>query len=324
MEVIDAASTDALLARLNEMDLSPSSTLPAELVSDMIRHLGDSRGMCRLGLVDHFGTIGSRAVPDLLSSLASHANPVVRRSSGKALAKIADPVATDGLLNALENDTDAVTRASASGALAKMGCGAITKLLNLIATAGVDMVVKGQATWALSFIMQTDATGSYPIVLQQLGPETAVDVRIAAVSALGAIAIGDALPSMSGEGSADDWDDADVDSSERDEMRNRAVQLIGKALTDTSAQVRAEASTAIANAGAGSYAPDIVALLDDEDMETKRCAALSLMKLGDTSYIPVLQAKASDESAEASDLKNIYKLVISSLQRNLSEQEELV
>lgn len=46
-----------------------SNTLSAGLVGEMIRYHGDPRAICRLCLVDHFGTIGSRAIPYLLSSL---------------------------------------------------------------------------------------------------------------------------------------------------------------------------------------------------------------------------------------------------------------
>lgn len=305
---IDPASTDRLLEELETTKLPPSQAV----IDDMVEHLGDSRGLARLELVDNFGRIGSAALPALLNALASSANPVVRRSCGKALAKIGDASATSALLHTLVHDDDTVTRSSAAGALARMGSSAVPSLLKLIADPTVNMTAKGHAAWAVAF-MQGDAATA---LFDQLASDNK-DVRIAVINALGAVAIGDALPTMSGT-SVDDWamngDDASSEASTED-VRFRAVSSLRHALDDSSSEVRAEAATAIANAACVEEAPRIAQLLDDEDPETRRCAALSLMKLGDSSFIPTLLQKSTDED-EIDDVRKVAQLAATTLQRN--------
>lgn len=309
---VSVASTDALLEKIQSTSF-PVSDL---IIREMVVHLADSRGLARLALVDTFGRIGSVAIPALVEALRSSPNPVVRRSCGKALAKIGDPVATDSLLHTLVYDEDIVTRSSAAGALARMGRTAVPPLLKLISDPSVSMTAKGHAAWAIAF-MQGDATEE---LLSQLENDNK-DVRLAIVNALGAVAIGDALPAMSG-GSTDEWFDGDdIDTSNKrrlQSLRQQSITAIRKALDDTSPEVRAEAATALANAACVQDAPRIAQLLNDDDSEVRRCAALSLMKLGDTSFINILRSKAENES-EPDDFRNVARLAAVTLERNSLE-----
>lgn len=285
----------------------------------MVEHLGDTRGLARLSLVDAFGRIGPAAVPALLESLQLSADPVVRRSCGKALAKIGDPVATDALLYTLVHDDDTVTRSSAAGALARMGRTAVTPLLELISDPAVSMTAKGHAAWAIAF-MQNDATEE---LLLQLENDNK-DVRVAVVSALGAVVIGDALPAMGG-GSVDEWFESAGSeangSTKLKELRQQSIYALRKALEDDSPEVRAEAATALANAASIEDASRIAKFLDDDNFELRRCAALSLMKLGDASYIGVLKSKSEDET-QPSGFRNVARLAATALERRRAENTD--
>ena len=280
------------------------------VVPEIIHHLADTRGMARLALVTHLGTMGSVCVDELITSLKTSPNPVIRRSSAKALAKIGDSSATKPLIHSLIHDEDTVTRSSAAGALAKMGQSAIDDLLKIIADPTISMTAKGHAAWAISFMQ----TGAEELSKMLKAPQS--DVRIAVVNALGAIAIGDALPVMGGLAN-DEWDD----SPEEGEAKARAVNTLLLALDDKDAGVRAEVTTALANAGVKRVAPRIAEFLKDEDAELRRCAALSLMKLRDVSVLPLLRQCASDEN-EVEHVKSVAKLAADSLERRVKEEED--
>lgn len=307
---IKPSATDALLSDVHET-LSSGSSLSQQTLEAMVIHLADARGMARLGLVEAFGKVGSPGIPALLAGLSSCPNPVVRRSCGKALAKIGDAVATGPLLTALVHDEDTVTRSSAAGALARMGSVAVPRLLELISNPDVGMTAKGHAAWAIAF-MQGDAS----IKLFESLRHPNRDVRIAVVSALGAVAIGDALPAMAAA-SDDDWDD---DNLENAGLRDRAIEAISIALGDESPEVRAEAATALANAGCREEVGRIAVMLGDEDPELRRCAALALMKLGDPSTVERLREREMDDS-EVDSVRSVARLAANSLERSAYDGE---
>lgn len=308
---IEHSSTDALIIEVNDM-LSARALLPQQLIERMVVHLADNRGMARLGLVEAFGTIGSPALPALLAGLTSCPNPVVRRSCGKALAKIGDSAATEPLLTTLVNDEDTVTRSSSAGALARMGRVAVPHLLKLISDPSISMTAKGHAAWAISF-MQGDAGDA----LFDSVHHPSQDVRIAVISALGAVAIGDALPAM-GTSSDDDWGE---DDCEKAGLRDRAISVMRTALNDGSPEVRAEAATALANAGCTEEAGKIADMLTDQDVELRRTAALALMKLGDVSVVERLSERADDET-EVDSVRNVARLAASYLKQMVEEDSD--
>ncbi|PXF46727.1 Bilin biosynthesis protein MpeU [Gracilariopsis chorda] len=305
---IPHSSTDALVNDITTQ-LRDGADLAEQTLQKMVLHLGDSRGMARLSLVESFGKVGSPAVPLLLTALKTCPNPVVRRSCGKALAKIGDARATDSLLHTLVYDEDTVTRSSAAGALARMGAIAVPKLLELISDSQVSMTAKGHAAWAISF-MQGSASDALFDSLKHPNQ----DVRIAVVSALGAVAMGDALPTM-GAGADDDWGD-----NANDDIRLRAIVAMRTALKDESSQVRAEAVNALANAGCNEDADAIASFLGDEDPELRRCAALALMKIPDQRFVAVLRERQEDEEDES--VRNVISLAANAIERIRGEDDD--
>jgi bilin biosynthesis protein len=319
---ISHASTDALVESVRVL-LNAGSVAGQGVLQDMVVHLADSRGMARLKLVEAFGRVGSAAVPVLLTGLTDCPNPVVRRSCGKALAKIGDPAATETLIETLINDEDTVTRSSSAGALARMGLPAVPALLAVISSPDTNMTTKGHAAWAISF-MQGEAGDALFARANDPNP----NVRLAVVSALGAVAIGDALPSMGSiASSGGDWEAVDLDGdddvafSAASAQRARAVKIMALALDDACAEVRAEATTALANAGVVTQAPRIMALLQHPDMELRRTAALALMKLGHVDAIDALRERAADES-ELDSVRNVANLAANSLVRASNTNSE--
>lgn len=307
---ISQTSTNELVQQVRD-DLKNAVPISEATLERMVIHLADLRGMSRLALVDSFGKIGSSAVPKLMIGLKTCPNPVVRRSCGKALAKIGDSSATDALLHTLVHDEDRVTRASASGALAKMGATAVPKLLRLISNTDISMSTRGHAAWAIAYMQ-----GSAGDALFAAAKDPSDDVRIAVVSALGAVAIGDALPTMGSASSSDDWGD-----EEKRNLADKAIKAMREALNDECAGVKAEAATALANVGCVEEGGRIADMLTDDDMELRRCAALALMKLRDTSYIGVLKERAEDDR-EVESVRNVAKLAATTLERTLAEEDD--
>lgn len=305
---IPHSSTDALVDDITTQ-LCNGTDLAEQTLQQMVLHLADTRGMARLSLVESFGKVGSPAVPFLLTALKTCPNPVVRRSCGKALAKIGDARATDSLLYTLVYDEDMVTRSSAAGALARMGAIAVPKLIELISDPQVSMTAKGHAAWAISF-MQGAASDALFDSLKHPNQ----DVRVAVVSALGAVAIGDALPTM-GAGADNEWDD-----NASDDIRLRAIAALRTALKDESSQVRAEAVNALANAGCTEDGDAIASFLGDEDPELRRCAALALMKIPDQRFVMVLKERQEVEDNES--VRRVISLAVNAVERISGEDDD--
>lgn len=310
---VSPEDTDALLDSVR-IRLDAEEPVTKSEMETMVKHLGDSRGMARLGLVETFGRIGEDAVDVLIEGLEGCPNPVVRRSCAKALAKIGNSIATDTLISSLLNDDDTVTRSSAAGALAKMGSAAVPKLLAVIADANSSMTAKGHAAWAISFM-----EGEASEVLFDRALDGNADVRLAVVSALGGIATGNSLPIMSGgsdfvdlsQNSDDDFRNDDEGRASR-QQRMRALEFLSHSLGDKSAEVRAEAATALSNAGVQDDAGKIMALLDDPESEVRRSAALALMKLGNIDAIDKLN-KCASNSAEIESVKAVARYAATTL-----------
>jgi bilin biosynthesis protein len=307
---IDHDTTDRLVSFV-ESKLDSGEAVGAAELEELVVHLGDSRGMSRLALVEAFGRVGSPAVGVLLTGLKTCPNPVVRRSCAKALAKIGDDAATDTLIETLLSDEDSVTRASSAGALAKMGSSAVPKLLALISSPESGMTAQGHAAWAISFMQGTASKALF-----HRAQDPSPNVRLAVISAMGSIAIGNALPTLSGDDGADDWISDALDEKEVDlsEQRERAISILCSGLDDENAEVRGEAATALANVGVHHVCPKILTFLDDDDLELRRTAALAIMKLGYTDGISRLEELANDDS-ESSSVRNVARLAAKNLAR---------
>lgn len=120
--VLSPEETDILLARVNQqLAANGFDSSDLTLIKQMVECLGDTRGMVRLGFAEALGQVGKPAVPFLLTALANHPNPVVRRAAAKTLTLIADPEAVPVLIKALLEDEDTVVKGSAIGALAGVG-----------------------------------------------------------------------------------------------------------------------------------------------------------------------------------------------------------
>ena len=92
--VLSPEETDILLARVNQqLAANGFDSSDLTLIKQMVECLGDTRGMVRLGFAEALGQVGKPAVPFLLTALANHPNPVVRRAAAKTLTLIADPEA---------------------------------------------------------------------------------------------------------------------------------------------------------------------------------------------------------------------------------------
>ncbi|MEH2440287.1 HEAT repeat domain-containing protein [Nostoc sp.] len=284
---LSQAETDAILAAVNEqLGLNSFNPDDQQLLKQMIESMGDSRGMIRLSFAEALGKVGKPATPLLMEAVANHPNPVVRRASAKTLTLIADPIAVPTLVNALLNDEDTVVKTSAVGGLAKIGEAAVPALLQILASTEYPESAKGHAVWALGFIGAEAKEHLY----REINSDSA-DVRAAVVGAIAKIA--------------------------EEGTEEGAFQILVNALTDSSPMVRCEAASALGSLAYQPAIPNLVELLQHADWETRKAAALALMKIGDRTALEPLQAALTDE--EEVGVKAVIELAISQIEKQSEE-----
>ena len=277
------AETDALLQTVNkQMALGTFDSNDGSILQRLVESLGDKRGMTRLRCAETLGEIGQPATPFLLEALANHANVVVRRAAGKTLTLIGDPTAVPNLIYSLLNDEDTVVKGSCVGALARIGEPSVKSLLEILASTDLPESTIGHAAWALAFI----GSQAKEYLYQAIASDSPV-VRAAVVGAIAKVA--------------------------QEEPKADLFEILVKSLSDTDGNVRCEAAAALGNLTYKPAIPNLVELLSHADGESRRAAALSLMKVGDSSAIEPLQT-ALDQESEAA-VQGVIKLAISQLQK---------
>ena len=257
---------DELLAKVNKQLAEGTFDFQdRQLIEQMVECLGDSRGLVRLGYAEALGVVGKPAVDILIDALLHHPNVVVKRAAGKTLTLIEDPVAVPALIQALLEDEDTVVQASAIGALARTGEAAVEPLLEVLASPDSTESNKGHAAWALAFI-GSKAKPQLLTAYQSDSPE----VRAAVVGAIAKVA-------------------------EEDRDDTQALELLVKSLNDSESDVRSEAAAVLGNLKYQPAIPTLIELLDRPQAQTRKSAALSLMKIGDRQAIASLQNALSKE-----------------------------
>lgn len=288
--VLSHSETDELLAQV-EQQLADSTFdhNDQELIAQMIECLGDTRGLTRLGFAEALGKVGKPAVDQLIEALLHHSNVVVRRAAGKTLTLIEAPRAVPHLIHALLNDEDTVVQASAIGALARTGSSAVAPLLEVLASPDSSESNKGHAAWALAFIGAKAEEQLYAAYHSD-SPE----VRAAVVAAIAKVA--------------------------EENREQKALNLLVNSLSDDAANVRSEAAAVLGNLKHQAAVPNLIQLLNHPIGETRKSAALSLMKIGDRDSIPALQTAWSQESKE--EIKKAIALAISLLNKQAEDSED--
>ena len=275
------AETDALLRKVTEqIDLDIFDVNDAETVQLLVESLGDPRGMTRLRCAETLAEIGEAATPFLLDALANHANVVVRRAAAKTITLIADPIAVPNLIYSLLNDEDTVVKGSSVGALARIGEPSVKSLLEILASTDLPESTIGHAAWALAFI----GAQAKEYLYQAIASDSPV-VRGAVVGAIAKVA--------------------------QEEPKDELFEILVKSLTDVDVDVRCEAAAALGNLAYKPAIPNLIELLDSGDGETRRAAALSLMKVGDRAALEPLKAALAKESEAA--IQGVIKLAISQI-----------
>ena len=281
--------TDALLASVKEqLDLETFDPDNHQLLKQMVECLGDTRGLVRLSVAQTLGEIGDPATPFLLEALANHPNVVVRRASAKTLTLIADPKTVPNLVHAFLNDEDTVVQGSAVGALARTGEAAVPVLLEILASPENSETTKGHAAWALAFIGAEAKEYIYPAIASD-----SPTVRAAVVGAVAKVA--------------------------QELSEPQAFNLLINALTDSDVNVRCEAASVLGNLAYTQAIPHLTELLDSADWETRKAAALALMKIGSRTALEPLQAALVKEQETA--VQQVIKLAISQLEKQTVEDD---
>ena len=282
-------ATDILLAEVNsKIALKTFDNSDRQTIQQMVECLGDSRGMVRLGFAEALGKVGQPAIPFLVEALSHHPNEVVRRAAAKTLTLIADPVTIPPLLDAFLNDEDQVVRNSSVGALARIGEEAVCPLLEILASPESDETIKGHAAWALAFIGSKGKETIYQAYNSDLE-----EVRTAVVGAVSKIA--------------------------EEQPEARAFKLLLQSLSDSSVNVRSEAAAALGNLAYVPAIPQLRELLQRQEPENRKSAALALMKICDRSALEPLQNALTQESD--SRVKQVIHLAITQLNKQSGDEE---
>jgi bilin biosynthesis protein len=286
--VMSQAETDALLQAVNEqLATNAFDFSDRQLLVQMVECLGDTRGLVRLRTAETLGVVGQPAVPFLLNALADHPNVVVRRAAAKTLTLIADPIAVPHLIHALLNDEDTVVKGSSVGALARIGETAVPPLLEILASTEHPESTKGHAAWALAFIGAEAKEYLYEAIASD-----SAEVRAAVVGAIVKIA--------------------------QEESEEKALKILTNALIDPAENVRCEAAAALGNLAYQPAIPNLVELLDYTDGESRKSAALALMKIGDRTALNPLQDALIRETEAG--VRPVIQLAISQIQKQSEEE----
>lgn len=273
------AETDTLLAMVSEqIALQSFDCNDQEILQRLVESLGDKRGMTRLRCAETLHQIGLSATPFLLTALASHPDVVVRRAAAKTLTLLADAAAVPHLIYSLLHDEDTVVKGSSVGALARIGEPSVAPLLEILASNEHPESTKGHAAWALAFI----GTAAKEYLYQAIASDSPV-VRAAVVGAIAKVA--------------------------QEEPSSELFDILRESLTDPDENVRCEAASALGNLSYHPAMANLIELLSHSDGESRKAAALALMKIGDNSAIEPLQTALAKESETAVQL--VMKLVIS-------------
>ncbi|NJM69862.1 MAG: HEAT repeat domain-containing protein [Scytonema sp. RU_4_4] len=289
--------TDALLEAVKEqMDLDTFNPNDQQLLKRLVECLGDSRGLVRMRVAETLGQIGELATPFLLDALAHHPNVVVRRASAKTLTIIADPKAVPTLVNSFLHDEDTVVQGSSVGALARTGEAAVPSLLEILASPDSSENTKGHAAWALAFI-----GGAAKEYIYKAIDSKSPDVRAAV---LGAIA-----------------------KTIQEDPEPEAFNMLMNALTDADTIVRCEAASALGNLAYQPAVANLTELLHHPDWESRKAAALALMKIGVNltppnearTVLEPLQAALAQEAETA--VQQAIKLAISQIEKHLEQDD---
>ncbi|MGD1908045.1 MAG: HEAT repeat domain-containing protein [Leptolyngbyaceae cyanobacterium] len=276
-------AVDALIQRVSEaMDTLTFDAHDQGTLRQLVAGFADTRGMVRLRIAETLGEMGEAVTPVVLEGLREHPNPVVRRACAKTMTIIADPEAVPTLVEAFLHDEDTVVHGSSVGALARIGEPAVPDLLRVLENPEYPEVTKGHAAWALAFM----GAEAEPHLMQVLASDSS-EVRAAVIGALAKIL----------------QENPDADSA----------NILIKALEDPVEDVRCEAAAAIGNLAYQPALPNLLTLLKHPSAESRRSAALALMKVGDLAAMEPLQTALAHESEEP--VQQVIKLAITLLER---------
>lgn len=287
--MLNQQETDELLDRVVEqMSRQAFDANDSNLLRQMVECLGDTRGMVRLRCAQTLGEIGKPATPFLLEALASHQNVVVRRASAKTLTLIADTTAIPTLIKAILNDEDTVVKGSSVGALARMGEASVSVLLGILESPENPESTKGHAAWALAFIGAEAKERLY----REISSDSA-EVRCAVVGAIAKVA--------------------------QEQPEEKAFELLVEALDDRSESVRCEAASALGNLAHKPAIPSLMQLLCHPEGESRKAAALALMKIGEGETLEPLKVALENESEAA--VRTIIQLAIVRIEKQLETDD---
>ncbi len=293
----DSGSAEIQLSDQEALDLAThlkeklTSGLPIdsdpESIDTMIAGLGDPRGLLRRSFSESLGSVGKAAVPALCQAMKNSSQVTVRRAAAKTLILIADPASLPDLETAFLSDVDSVVQGSTMGAMAAMGEKSIAVILSIVENPNSTEMQIGLANWALTLIGDRA-----PRELRKAAKSENLNVRKASILALS----------------------SQIQTLEIEEDR----KILINALSDSCAEIRAEAATFLGQIGDTTRdAPLLIPLLSDPDSWVRKNSALSLMKLCATNSIEALQDRLDKEEDKV--VLNVLELAINQINKTTNK-----
>ncbi|NJK37085.1 MAG: HEAT repeat domain-containing protein [Oscillatoriales cyanobacterium RM2_1_1] len=284
--LLNQHQTDALLQQVRgQLEAQTFDDTDQATLKQLVEGFADARGMVRLALAETLGSIGRSTTSVLLEGLTHHPNPVVRRACAKTLTLTADPGAIPTLVQALLNDPDTVVQGSTVGAMARIGKAAVPPLLGILETPGHSESIKGHVTWALAFMGAE--------VKEELYQAFSSDSDEVRAAVLGAI--------------------TNIVQSHPEE---KFLQLLTQALGDPVPDIQNQAAMVLGDLNYRPAIPQLIQLLQSRRNESRKSAALALMKLGDPMALESLRISLSQEPEP--QIQSVMQLAISQLERQVS------
>ncbi|WP_287128022.1 HEAT repeat domain-containing protein [Candidatus Cyanaurora vandensis] len=289
------------LEQLQDADVSKRCTAARKLgdlgditaLPQMIEACADPHGYVRLALVESMAQLGPAAVDPLLSALAHHPEPMVRRSVAKSLAILAAGTSIAPLIHTLKFDPDLVTRNAAAGALCRIGVQAVDPLIQLLTDP--DEYVSGAAIWALGSIGPA-ALLTLLTYIKDGNPQ----VRSGVVQALGSMGTDEVVPALQ---TALQDADAGVRASAARSVGNGRYKVcipqLEMLLTDPDRQVRRDAAIALGEVEADHALPTLLSALSDPDVELRKAVVMALKRLPSPQTTQALKDLATVDPEES-------------------------
>ncbi|BBU29952.1 hypothetical protein BTHE68_36860 [Burkholderia sp. THE68] len=288
----DADAAVRRLAVIEAADLEEEAWLPA--IADALRH--DADAAVRRTAAQRLGAWDTDEAVDALCAALADSDTGTREASADSLSALKDPVAGERLLPHLASaSANAFTRAALLRALRELRLPKAAQPA-LAALSDAAPLVRREAVGVLGWLRHASAL---PQLTQLARADTSVDVRHAAVGALGFATDDSVLDTLKHALSDDEWRVREEAAATLGKLRLVAARdALERALADDYWQVTLQAARALGRLRDVASTHAVAELLTFPISNVRKEAALALGELGNRDALDVLEAALGDGDPE--------------------------